>query len=51
MTAGAPARGFMRRQDFVEFSLLESIHGVVIQQAADDLTEADLAAMGIEGFV
>ncbi len=38
MTAGGPARGFMRRQDFVEFSLLESIHGVVVQQKSDDLT-------------
>lgn len=38
MTAGAPSRGFMKRQDFVEFSLLESIHGVVIQQKSDDIT-------------
>lgn len=38
MTAGGPARGFMRRQDFVEFALLESIHGVVVQQKSDDLT-------------
>ena len=38
MTAGAPTRGFMKRQDFVEFSFLESIHGVVIQQKADDIT-------------
>jgi predicted negative regulator of RcsB-dependent stress response len=38
MTAGGPVRGFMRRQDFVEFALLESIHGVVIQQKSDDLT-------------
>lgn len=38
MTAGGPARGFMKRQDFVEFSLLESIHGVVVQQKSDDLT-------------
>lgn len=38
MTAGAPARGFIKRQDFVEFSLLESIHGVVIQQKSDDIT-------------
>lgn len=38
MTAGAPVRGFMKRQDFVEFSLLESLHGVVIQQKSDDMT-------------
>jgi hypothetical protein len=38
MMAGSPARGFMKRQDFVEFSLLESIHGVVVQQKSDDLT-------------
>jgi hypothetical protein len=42
MTAGAPARGFMRRQDFVEFALLESIHGVVVQQTSDDLTSTVL---------
>ncbi len=38
MTAGGPARGFMKQQNFVEFSLLESIHGVVVQQKSDDLT-------------
>ncbi|CAN5485575.1 hypothetical protein BH10PSE11_BH10PSE11_22950 [soil metagenome] len=38
MTAGGPPRGFAKRQDFVEFSLLESIHGVVVQQKSDDLT-------------
>ena len=43
MTAGLPVRGFVKRQDFVEFSLLESMQGVVIQQNADDLT-ADIAS-------
>lgn len=43
MTAGLPVRGFLKRQDFVEFSLLESMQGVVIQQNADDLT-ADIAS-------
>jgi hypothetical protein len=38
ITAPLPARGLIRRQDFVEFSLLESIHGVVVQSNADDLT-------------
>ncbi|MEA2886829.1 MAG: hypothetical protein QOD11_1189 [Bradyrhizobium sp.] len=38
ITAGPPGRGFVRRQDFVEFSLLESIHGVVIQPNSDDVT-------------
>lgn len=38
VTAGAPVQGFLKRQDFVEFSLLESIHGIVVQQNADDLT-------------
>lgn len=38
MTAGGPVRGFIKRQDFVEFSVLESIHGVVIQQKSDDVT-------------
>ena len=27
----------MRRQDFVEFTLLETVHGVAIQSNADDL--------------
>lgn len=40
VTAGAPARGFMKRQDFVEFAILDSIHGIVIQPKADDLTAA-----------
>jgi len=38
MTAGGPPRGFIKRQDFVEFALLESIHGIVVQEKADDLT-------------
>ncbi|MBR1219764.1 tetratricopeptide repeat protein [Bradyrhizobium sp. U87765 SZCCT0131] len=38
VTAPLPARGFVKRQDFVEFSLLESIHGVVVQSNADDFT-------------
>lgn len=36
-TAGMPVRGFIKRQDFVEFALLESIHGVVIQPKSDDI--------------
>jgi tetratricopeptide (TPR) repeat protein len=43
ITAGAPGRGFMRRQDFVEFSFLESIHGVVIQPNSDDVA-AEIAS-------
>jgi tetratricopeptide (TPR) repeat protein len=43
ITAGPPGRGFVRRQDFVEFSLLESIHGVVIQPNSDDVI-AELAS-------
>jgi tetratricopeptide (TPR) repeat protein len=43
ITATPPGRGFMRRQDFVEFSLLESIHGVVIQPNSDDVT-AEIAS-------
>ncbi|QUS40967.1 tetratricopeptide repeat protein [Tardiphaga alba] len=37
ITALPPARGFIRRQDFVEFSLLESVHGVVVQTNSDDV--------------
>jgi tetratricopeptide (TPR) repeat protein len=43
ITAPPPGRGFMRRQDFVEFSFLESIHGVVIQPNSDDVT-AEIAS-------
>jgi hypothetical protein len=37
VTALLPTQGLIRRQDFVEFSLLESIHGVVVQPYADDV--------------
>ena len=43
ITAPPPGRGFVRRQDFVEFSLLKSIHGVVIQPNSDDVT-AEIAS-------
>jgi tetratricopeptide (TPR) repeat protein len=43
ITAPPPGRGFMRRQDFVEFSFLESIHGVVIQPNSDDVS-AEIAS-------
>ena len=42
VTAQAPVRGFIKRQDFVEMSLLESIHGVAIRANSDDVT-AELA--------
>jgi tetratricopeptide (TPR) repeat protein len=38
VTAPAPVRGFIRRQDFVELSLLESVHGVVVHPNSDDVT-------------
>jgi tetratricopeptide (TPR) repeat protein len=38
VTALAPARGFLKAQDFVEFNALASTHGVVIQPLADDVT-------------
>src|SRR6185437_6775148 len=38
VTARPPARGFIKRQDFVELSLLESIHGVAIRPKSDDVT-------------
>lgn len=37
ITALPPPRGFIKRQDFVEFALLESIHGLVVQRNADDV--------------
>jgi tetratricopeptide (TPR) repeat protein len=42
-TALPPAHGFIKRQDFVEVSLLESIHGVAIRPNSDDVT-ADIAS-------
>ena len=38
VTAPPPIRGFIKRQDFVEVQLLESIHGVAIQTNSDDVT-------------
>ncbi len=38
ITALAPARGFLKGQDFVELRALPSAHGVVLQPLADDLT-------------
>ncbi len=43
VTAPPPVRGFIKRQDFVEMSLLESIHGVAIRPNSDDVT-AEIAA-------
>jgi hypothetical protein len=37
ITATPPVRGFIKRQDFVEMSLLESIHGVVVRPNSDDV--------------
>jgi tetratricopeptide (TPR) repeat protein len=38
VTAPPPVRGFIKRQDFVEMSLLESVHGVAIHPNSDDVT-------------
>jgi tetratricopeptide (TPR) repeat protein len=43
ITAPQPVRGFIKRQDFVEFSLLESIHGVAVRPNSDDVT-AEIAS-------
>jgi tetratricopeptide (TPR) repeat protein len=43
VTAMPPAHGLIKRQDFVELSLLESIHGVAIHPNSDDVT-ADVAS-------
>jgi tetratricopeptide (TPR) repeat protein len=40
VTAPSPVRGFIKRQDFVELSLLESIHGVAVRPNSDDITAA-----------
>ena len=38
VTAPPPVRGFIKRQDFVDFSLLDSAHGVAIRPNSDDVT-------------
>jgi tetratricopeptide (TPR) repeat protein len=38
VTALPPVRGFIRQQDFVELSLLESIHGVAVRPSSDDIS-------------
>jgi hypothetical protein len=37
VTAPPPMRGFIKRQDFVELSLLESAHGVAVHPNSDDV--------------
>ena len=37
VTAPLPVRGFIKRQDFVELSLLESIHGIAVHPNSDDV--------------
>lgn len=37
VTGGAPMRGFVKRQEFVDFNVLETAHGVVIDPNSDDL--------------
>lgn len=46
VTAPLPTRGFVKRQNFVEFALLESLHGVVLRPAADDI-RAEISADAI----
>ena len=46
VTAAPPVRGFIKRQDFVEMSLLETIHGVAVHPNSDDVT-AEVASDGI----
>ena len=47
VTAAAPVRGFIRRQDFVELSLLESVHGVVVHPNSDDVTARIASDKGV----
>jgi len=37
VTARPPARGFIKRQDMVELSVLESVQGVVVRPKSDDV--------------
>ncbi len=38
VTAPAPARGFLKTQDFVELRALASTHGIAVEMLADDLS-------------
>ncbi|WP_298270778.1 tetratricopeptide repeat protein [uncultured Bradyrhizobium sp.] len=52
VTAPPPTRGIIKRQDFVELSLLESIHGLVVRPNADDVRAevgADKVTLGRPG--
>ena len=52
VTAPGPVGGMVKRQNFVEFSLLESLHGIVVQPNADDITmelSSDKAILGRPG--
>ncbi len=46
VTAEPPARGLARAQDFVDFRVLATIHGLVLAPKADDLM-LELAAEGV----
>ncbi|MGY3451264.1 tetratricopeptide repeat protein [Bradyrhizobium sp. USDA 4353] len=37
VTAPPPIRGFIKRQDFVDLSLLDSIHGIAVRPNSDDV--------------
>ncbi|NOJ44977.1 tetratricopeptide repeat protein [Bradyrhizobium archetypum] len=52
VTAMPPTRGLIKRQDFVELSLLESVHGVVVHPNSDDINAevgADKVMLGRPG--
>lgn len=52
VTAYPPARGVTRTLDYVEFSALRSVHGLVIKPESPELTvaiENDLAVLGTPG--
>lgn len=45
VTTSAPNRAFLKRQDFVELRVLDSLHGVVVQPLADDITVGIVSGM------
>ncbi len=52
VTAPPPTRGLLKRQDFVELSLLETVHGVVVLPNSDDVSAevgADKVLLGRPG--
>ena len=50
VTALAPARGFVKAQDFIEFRALPTAHGIVVQPIAASGEDAGLALVALDSI-